>query len=656
MRIDNNFLLVMFVLLCQIIIISDFSIVFSTKNQDYEINPGGTLIDSSQYDVKILNPILSNDETSHKIEDLIFERLITFDEDMEIIPQLAKSWEISSNKFDYKFHLRDDIFWHDGEPFTAEDVIFTWDRFNDPETKRVRYDTIDLLDYDNNPFEMIDDYTVIFHLQTTYSPMLNDLMLPIIPEHVYLNHYGVDGIKHTDDDCRDINGTYTFNDDPANENPVGTGSMMFFAWEKDDNITLIRNSVENNGSGYWNEHDAYLDRYMLRIISDPNVQLLSLKSGNIDMIDLGSIAEEDIDDLISDPEFQVFISEKFAYDHIAFQTDPERGNLYGSTSRDFKANPNHFAGYEWMIDENPSIYGYLIRQALNYGLDKDNLINNTYHTSIRNLGPIYFAQHDWYNENVNPYDYNLTIANELLEKAGFGATANDTLRSELDFRITFDQGNLRHEKIAINFHIQLANLGIDVEISSLNWDSILSNQIYTRNFDAIVTSTSGGGGDPDLSKKWSSKYIMPSGQPTGTNPDGTWIWEGTPKEGGLNYMSYWNPEVDIMMDEARTEETTWIREDYYDQIQEKVVNDCPYIWLFAQKRMTAISSDIRGFVNDSVVGLWPEPIGFSNIYFLHSIPIGTDEENFTPSFIFWQVIFSSIVIIAAHKRFRKKVR
>ena len=59
---------------------------------------------------------------------------MTYDKDMRVVPQLAKSWDISVNKLDYTFHLRNDVYWYDGEKFTADDVLFTWDRKLDPQT------------------------------------------------------------------------------------------------------------------------------------------------------------------------------------------------------------------------------------------------------------------------------------------------------------------------------------------------------------------------------------------------------------------------------------------------------------------------------------------------------------------------------------------
>ena len=362
---------------------------FNQESDIPEPRCGGSLVEMSNIDAQILNPVLSSDYTSKKIESFIFQEMITYDKDMNIIPELAKSWEISEDKLDYTFHLREDIYWHDGEPFNAEDVTFTINRMFDLARERWYFGDCFILgvafDWEHLFYEEIDNYTVIFHLETPFTPMLHNLMFSIIPEHVYLNHAGVDGIINTADDCRDDNGTNTFIDDPANKYPIGTGSLMFSEWEIDHHITLIRNSVENGGPGNWREHDTYLDRYLLKIEDKDSIQPISYIPDS-DLIDLNSFKQDEIESLKIGLDYNIYSSPMFASDHIAFQTDPSKGNLYNLTSRDFEENPNHFAGYEWQTAENPDIYGHLVRQALNYALDKEGLIDHVIHKVIEIWG------------------------------------------------------------------------------------------------------------------------------------------------------------------------------------------------------------------------------------------------------------------------------
>lgn len=627
-----TFFMMQFVFLLQL----STNLIVISQTDIPEPQYGGTMVDSSISDAQLLNPVLSIDSTSKKIENFIFQGLMSYDEHMNVIPGLATSWVLTPSKLNYTFHLRDDVYWHDGEKFTVEDVIFTWDRILDPETDTTCVSMFDLLDKDNVPYEMIDNYTVIFNLKTTFSPMLNNMMFPIIPEHVYENHDGVDGIKHTSDDCRDVNGVYTFNNDPANMEPIGTGSLMFSEWEKEDHISLIQNSIVNEGPGNWRQHNTYLDGYILRIESDINSQLVALQNGDIDIMNIASAPQEDINALEINENINVYYFPSYKTEHIAFQTNPEKGNLYDSTSRNFTTNPNHFAGYKWQTAEDSNIYGHLVRQALNYGLDKDGLLYHSYQKGSRNLGPLPTALYEWYNDQVEPYKYNSTKANQLLEQAGFGATADDPLRHELDFRISYNKDDLIREKICKFARDQWAILGITVEIESLEWESMFLTHYNERNFDAMVSSSTLEGGDPDLTYEWSSRNIAPN---------------------GINYVSYLNPAVNILMGEARTEEAFSVRKTFSDQIQEKIVEDSPYVWLFDHVNMIAINSDFYGFTENSVVGLWAEPIGFRNIYYVQSETNSSSSytnDFFTSGFISIQFVVYLLFIGIVHKIYRKR--
>ena len=266
---------------------------------------------------------------------------------------------------------------------------------------------------------------------------------------------------------------------------------------------------------------------------------------------------------------------------------------------------------------------------------------------------MYVAQYEWYNEDVNSYNYNLTKANELLDQAGFGTNTTDPLRNKLNFTISYNDGNLLRKKICQFAHDQWVNLGIGVEIESTEWITMLMTQYDDRNFDAMISGWIGGGGDPDLTGVWSSLNIMPGGQPIGLESDGTWLWSGTPNDGGLNYMSYWNPTVDELMFEAKQEDSINIRKEYYDLIQEMIVDDSPYIWLFSQVNMIAVNPDFYGFVQNSIAGFWPEPIGFRNIYYApedSNDSSTTTKNEFTSSFELMSVTLSLIGIALIFKK------
>ena len=128
----------------------------------------------------------------------------------ELIPLMAEKWEVSDDKLTFTFHLRHDVKWHDGKPFTADDVIYSFNKVMDP-----KVDAAPLRIYyiDCAEAKKIDDYTVRFRWKQPYFKALEELGgLPIVPKHIM-------------DDGTD------FNKHPYGRNPIGTGAYKFVKWE-----------------------------------------------------------------------------------------------------------------------------------------------------------------------------------------------------------------------------------------------------------------------------------------------------------------------------------------------------------------------------------------------------------------------------------------
>ena len=117
---------------------------------------GDAMVAGSISDARTLIPILASDSASSSVCGMIFNGLVKYDKDVRIVPDLAKSWEVSADGREIVFHLRDDVAWHDGAPFTARDVEFTYIRLIDPSVKTPYSGDFALI----WKFEVIDDYTI----------------------------------------------------------------------------------------------------------------------------------------------------------------------------------------------------------------------------------------------------------------------------------------------------------------------------------------------------------------------------------------------------------------------------------------------------------------------------------------------------------------
>src|SRR4029078_11931071 len=205
----------------------------------------------------ILNPVLAPDIGSVLINKVIFSGLVRPDENLHPSPDLAESWTASPDGLEYTFHLRPNVKWHDGEPFSARDVKFTFEQIIDSTSgSRLRSDFAAIASID-----AIDSLTVKFHLRAPFAPFLALLgyNAGILPEHV------LRGRKLTDA------GNF------SREKPVGTGPFMVGEVDPGSAIVLRRNpryyGTMPNASGM-----------IFRIVPDVNAQVAQLRDDELDIV------------------------------------------------------------------------------------------------------------------------------------------------------------------------------------------------------------------------------------------------------------------------------------------------------------------------------------------------------------------------------------
>ena len=228
-------------------------------------------------DATSLNPVIATDGQSYIAEWPIFDSLVELDEKLGVKPLLAESWEVSRDGLTYTFKLKKGVKWHDGKPFTARDVAFTFYSVLDPKVTtphRGYFDALvgfpELTNKDNpkkpeelaqRPIEVIDDHTIRFRLRYPYGAFLAVLVNPragIVPEHVLKG--------------QDLN-TAEFN-----RKPIGTGPFKFVEWKRGERIVLEANPDYHAGR-------PALDRLIYRVIPDAVVLLQELRAGGVDFIE-----------------------------------------------------------------------------------------------------------------------------------------------------------------------------------------------------------------------------------------------------------------------------------------------------------------------------------------------------------------------------------
>ncbi|MDX1763233.1 MAG: peptide-binding protein [bacterium] len=425
----------------------------SGETASYEVATGDAIVVSSIGDAKRLNPIIANDSASGDINGQIFNGLIRYDKDLLFEGELAESWDISDDGLVITFHLRPGVLWHDGQPFTAEDVLFTYQKLIDPSVATpygADYERIDKA-------EVIDPLTFRVTYKDPFAPALESWGMGIIPKH------RLEG--------KDIN------TDEFNRNPVGTGPYRLKEWITGQKIVLTVNPAYFRGR-------PNIDEYIYRIIPDPATTFLELKSRGIDFMGLNSLQYQRQTDT---PFFQENF-QKFRY--------PSNGYTY--------------LGYNL---KDPKFADKAVRHALAHAINREDIIKGVRH-GLGSVATGPYPPHYWaYNPDVPTYAYDPEKALAMFKAAGWEDRDGDGLLdkngSPFRFTIITNQGNEERKQAAEIIQQGLKGVGIDVKIKVVEWQAFINQFVDKRNFEAIILGWSIGI-DPDNYIMWHSSQMGPN--------------------------------------------------------------------------------------------------------------------------------------------------
>jgi len=419
----------------------------NVKEAKPEKSFGGMLFEGSIGDANNLIPILASDSVSHSIASLIYNGLLKYDKNLKLVGDLAKDWKISDDKKTITFYLRNDVKWHDGKPFTAEDVKFTYKTIIDEDTPTA-YDA-DFKIIDN--VTIVDNYTIQISYKIPFAPALNSWTMSILPKHL------LEGKKITQS--------------PLQRNPVGTGPFKFEKWEPGKSISLKANRDYFKGS-------PFLAKYVLKIIPDTAAMYLALLNQDIDLMSLSPL-------------------------QYTKQTDTSQFERYFN-KYSYLSNSYTYIGYNL---KKQMFKDKRVRQALTYATPKEDIIKSVLFGKGQVATGPYKPDSLWYNPNVKKYEYNIEKAKELLAEAGWKDSDNngylDKNGKEFSFTLMTNQGNSNRSKIAEIVQQSWKKLGIKVEIRVLEWATLINEYIDKRNFDALVMGWSIPL-EPDLYDVWHS--------------------------------------------------------------------------------------------------------------------------------------------------------
>jgi len=402
----------------------------------------------------ILNPLLSTDSTSSSVTDKIFNGLIRINEHLEIEPDLATSYSISEDGLVYTFTLRDDVTWHDGIPFSGEDVLFTFEKLLDPTTNTVRRSNF-IYNGQKVTFELVDPYTFVATLPEPYAPFLLRMGMDILPKHIY--------------EDEDINTS------PYNRKPIGTGPFKFKSWDPGQYVILEKNDVFHRGA-------PKVDSIIYYIILDPQTALVALRKQELDA---NGIPPKDVESMKTVEGLDIYSYYDLNYTYLGF-------NL-----------------------RHPQLRDVNVRKAIAHAINKDVLVSGVLKGKGRPAhlptSPLLWSYPDDDSEFVIPFDADKS--KDYLTEAGYvmnsetGVVEKDG--TPLAFTILTNQNNKERVKVAQLIQSFLSEIGIAVDIQLLEWSSFLKKvnaPMDPKDFDAVILGWSLTI-DPDSYSLWhSSEY------------------------------------------------------------------------------------------------------------------------------------------------------
>ncbi|WP_054753804.1 peptide-binding protein [Piscibacillus salipiscarius] len=510
----------------------------------------------------VFNPIFYSEAYEANILDFTHEALVSQNNSLEFIPSLAHDWEINEDQTEITLFLEEGVKWHDGEDFTADDVVFTYKSIASPgytEAGGIRTEYVTpLKGYEafnageTEEFEgvtAVDDYTVKF---TFAEPNVNPLYyvgFPIIPEHVFADVAIADMPTHE-----------------ATLNPgkvIGTGPFAFTDMVEREQYVLTRNE------DYW-KGKPYLEQITWKVV-DQSVITSLLETGEIDFVaDPNGVPAADYEMVAGYENVEMIEQTDFGYQLMGFK-------LNYRTKEDVESgaiNPDNW-------EENPDVADQKVRQAIAYAIDRPGLVEGLLYGrgSVINA-PI--AQQFWaYTEDVPQYEHSTEEAEALLDEAGYVDTNDDGFRENPDgeewvLELAYPTGNKIRERSAPVIQENLEAVGIKVNLQQPKEMSAYINDIMTKDtnngVDLYLLGWSLGSGDPD--------------------PSGLWNIEAA-----YNISRWNNPESDELIFKALEAPDAFdqeFRKKTYQEWQELFATDLPAVLLYAQNKIYAFNKRLNG--------------------------------------------------------------
>lgn len=524
-------------------------------------------------DVPSLDPIQIGDTQSHDVGHNIYSGLVRYRPVItgpnqslsDLVPDLAESWEVSPDGKTYTFHLRKDVTFHNGRPFEAQDVKYSIERLANPRNASKGLWTLNALALEGldayqeacnkdqeahlDSVKVLDKYTVSLTLQD---------VIPFAPHVLAMSYYYI--VPHEEVEKWG---------DRFSMHAMGTGPYMLKEWKPNQKLVLVKNPH------YFEPGLPHIEELRYYIVPDENIRLLWFENGELEHLE-PPIPAASFDRILSDPHWNKMGDE--AIRKIERINDQSQTNII--KDREWTIQ------YIGMDTSSPPFNDKLVRKAFNYAINKRKIIDvvrNGRGIPAKGVLPDGFP--GFKEDRPVPYPFDLKKAKDLMAQAGWRDTNNDGIldKNGQPFKLVFwHNQSAIYAMLGAAVQADLRDLGIQIDVRSLEWASYIEKVKPKVGADGKLI--------PSEAKLfrfgWAADYPDPDNY--------LWTLFSSQNIGQDNSTSYHNPEVDKLVDKARTMVDWEARKKLYQEAETKIIDDAPWIFLYTNVEYKLVQPYVKG--------------------------------------------------------------
>lgn len=484
----------------------------------------------------IFLPSHAIDAYDSAVNEIVYEGLLKINTKYELeTTGLAKSYEVSSDNKTITFKLNENVKWHDGKPFTAEDVKFTFEFYGNPDYTGPYASRVSAISgasafkkkqaQNIEGIKIIDANTVSITTDDIYGSALLvfGTYLPIIPKHIWESVDPKKVAESTD----------------LLRNPVGTGPFKMSKFVPDQYVELAAND------DYWAGR-ANIDK-LIYLVSNQDTAQAQIMKGEIDILNLSTLAKAEVD-ILKNSNITVNVNSGFTYQALV------------------------------MNNENEAFKDKKVRQAFAYAINREGMVKDLlegYGTVATNPYPPFFWAYP--TSGLNEYKYDSKKAIDLLKQAGWEYKESDKLMyrngQPVKFSLKYPSGNKPREKAAAVIQQNFKEIGIQVDLQLLDFNTTLSS-IQSGDYQIALMGLGSSNGDADISQFYHSSALS--------------------SKSTLNLSRLNNSKVDELLDKGRKILKNEDRKPIYNELSLLLNDEQPMIYLYFGAEGRVYNSKLKG--------------------------------------------------------------